>query len=194
MKTCTKCGVSKPLFEFNRNKSLKDGLQSSCKVCKAIYNRSWGQANKERRVESSLKWRKANPEKQRAYNKKWSALNYEKQSPLQKEWRKANPERQKKYRKQWRKTNKNLVYAYNAKRRANKLKAIPPWLSPEHHKEIALCYEEAQALRLYTGQEYHVDHIVPLQGKNVCGLHVPWNLQVILARDNLSKGNKYVDD
>ena len=61
----------------------------------------------------------------------------------------------------------------------------------EQIKELYTC---AQMFKLYTGEEYHVDHIVPLQGKLVCGLHVPWNLQVIPARDNHVKYNKLQEE
>jgi hypothetical protein len=77
-----------------------------------------------------------------------------------------------------------------AKRKACKLNATPNWLTREDILQIEELFICARMFKLYTGQEYHVDHIVPLQGENVCGLHVPWNLQVILASENLCKSNK----
>tara|TARA_R110002126_G_scaffold279945_1_gene427065 strand:+ start:372 stop:830 length:459 start_codon:yes stop_codon:yes gene_type:complete len=59
-----------------------------------------------------------------------------------------------------------------------------------YDKEIQNFYWLARDLKSVTGEEYHVDHIVPINGKNVCGLHVPWNLQVLPADINMSKGNR----
>ena len=77
-----------------------------------------------------------------------------------------------------------------AKRRARKINATLK-LSSEQLQQIQDFYWLAKDLASVTGETYHVDHIVPLQGKNVCGLHVPWNLQVLPADINLSKGNKH---
>jgi hypothetical protein len=90
----------------------------------------------------------------------------------------------------YRKNNPEKFTALNAKRRAAKLNATPAWLTKEHLQEIEELFLCAKMFKLYTGEEYHVDHIVPLQGNNVCGLHVPWNLQVIPAKENLTKSNK----
>lgn len=70
--------------------------------------------------------------------------------------------------------------AANAKRRAAELNAIPSWADLG---EIAKIY-------LLCPEGYHVDHEIPLQGPNVCGLHVEYNLQYLTAEENLKKGNK----
>lgn len=80
-----------------------------------------------------------------------------------------------------------------SKRRAKRLNATL-LLTAEQEQQIKDFYWLAKDLTAVSGETYHVDHIVPLQGKNVCGLHVPWNLQVLPADINLSKGNRYADD
>lgn len=64
-------------------------------------------------------------------------------------------------------------------------------ISKVYREEIKEFYWLAKDLKSVTGEDYHVDHIVPICGENICGLHVPWNLQVLPADINLSKGNKY---
>ena len=71
--------------------------------------------------------------------------------------------------------------------------ATPKWLSPEQKMEIRLKYRLAIELSRATGVRHAVDHEVPLQGEDVCGLHVPWNLRVITQEENLKKSNKLVD-
>ena len=78
-----------------------------------------------------------------------------------------------------------------ADRRASVNKAKPKWLSGPQKAHIKRTYRLAQLMGEITDQQYHVDHIMPLRGEDVCGLHVPWNLQVIPAEINLQKGNSH---
>ena len=80
----------------------------------------------------------------------------------------------------------------NARRRRFR-QATPKWLSTEQKMEIRLKYRLAIELSRQTGVRYAVDHIVPLLGESVCGLHVPWNLTVITQEENLKKYNKLLD-
>ena len=77
------------------------------------------------------------------------------------------------------------------KRRAAKLKRTPIWLSENDKREISLIYKIAARVSKETGIDYHVDHEIPLQGEFVSGLHVPDNLQLLKASENLSKGNNF---
>ena len=81
------------------------------------------------------------------------------------------------------------VYAeYSAKRHVAKLNAVPKWAD---RKAIRLFYKEAARLTRETGIKHEVDHIVPIQGKLVCGLHCEANLQVLTKQQNISKHNKW---
>jgi hypothetical protein len=92
--------------------------------------------------------------------------------------------------KNWKLNNKGHNLAINAKRRAAKNNRTPAWLTAVQLETITKLYEHAVWLSEVTGIKWHVDHILPLQGKDVCGLHIPENLQVIPAKENLSKGRK----
>lgn len=68
-----------------------------------------------------------------------------------------------------------------AKQKEKIIKATPKWVNLN---EISSIYRKCP-------ENYHVDHIVPLKGANICGLHVPWNLQYLPASENIKKSNKY---
>lgn len=77
---------------------------------------------------------------------------------------------------------------HRSKRRAAILKRTPPWANQGAIRKI---YDEALKLEKETGLVYHVDHIVPLQGRLVSGLHVENNLQILTEGENISKSNRY---
>jgi len=181
-KICSKCKEHQFLSNFNKNKAQKDGYNNQCNSCLKIYR----EKTRENRLTYLENWRKENPDaRKNHYNS-----NKEKSSIYAKEYRKLNISKLRANSIRWQKENLDRDAAKTARRRAAKLKALPKWLTKAEHEQIKELYTCAQMFKLYTGEEYHVDHIVPLQGENVCGLHVPWNLQVIPAKENLSKSNK----
>ena len=120
------------------------------------------------RLEWYPKNKKAIQERKREYSRKYCSEHKEAARLRLRKWQRDNPTR---------------VAYHNNKRRAARLNATPPWLTAEHWDEIAEIYANCPA-------GYHVDHIVPLLGESVRGLHVPWNLRIIPAEENLSKGNR----
>lgn len=164
MKHCWKCSTSKPEFDFGNNKSKPDGLATECRECKRKQDREYAARNRE-------------VAKKRA--SEWYYKNYE-----------YARQQQKPYCSNWKKINSDKHCAIENKRRASKLKATPKWLTESDNLQINCKYSLAKMLSRETGIQYHVDHIVPLKSKVVCGLHVPWNLQVIPATENLRKSNR----
>lgn len=91
------------------------------------------------------------------------------------------PECKLEYIKRWQKNNSDKVN-----------KRTPKWLSKLQNDHIKLFYEAAVKMTKEIGIKFDVDHIIPLQGKNTSGLHVPWNLQVITETENCIKHNKEI--
>lgn len=190
MKVCSRCKEKKLLAEFSKDKTQTDGHRNRCKVCinryyidnKEIilsYQKNYYDVNKDLLLIKSQEYYEANRDSRLIQMQEYQIINKDKIAD-----RKRN----------YQKNNKDKINAIEAKRRASKLKATPNWLTEQHFEQIEKFYSEAQSLKLLTGLEYHVDHIVPLQGKNVCGLHVSWNLQVIPAKENISKSNNLEKD
>ena len=105
--------------------------------------------------------------------------------------RKCQPQTRKDKRRAWVEENKDKVNEAANKRYKALKQQTPIWLTPEELEQIKSVYATALFCSRSLGEAYHVDHIVPLQGKNVRGLHVPWNLQVLKAKDNFSKRHKH---
>ena len=113
--------------------------------------------------------------------KEYREINRDKIRKKDKEYRETNKGKIKEYNKNYIKNNPELNRAKAAKRKAAKLQRTPSWSDLEAIKEIYTQCPEG----------YHVDHIIPLQGALVSGLHIPENLQCIPAKENLSKNNKF---
>ena len=143
--------------------------------------------NKEKREAYKQLWLRNNKEKARAASKKWRLNNPEKYIiSVMKTNRKArikNKEKIKTYLRNWQIINSDKSNAISAKRRALKKQAIPEWTDKNLVEDI---YAEAKYFGLV------VDHIIPLNHPNVCGLHWEGNLQLLTAIENLSKGNKLI--
>ena len=116
---------------------------------------------------------------------------YEANKELVKARAMARPvENKKQYRNKWAEENIILIRAFTKARRRKHRLATPTWLTEEQFRSIREIYEQAITLSRATGVPYAVDHIIPLQHEDVCGLHVPWNLQILTRTENALKSNK----
>lgn len=167
-KTCSRCKRLKPLEEFHKLHSSRDGLQYRWKTCHKRANQIYCQTEvgKEKQRLAVEKYRLAHPERERqskiVSGHKYRASGKGKASNMH-----------------WKKLNKGLVNADCAKRRAAKLRAIPSWSDAESIKRVYVNCPKG----------FHVDHIYPLISDWVCGLHCEDNLQYLVAAENLSKKN-----
>jgi hypothetical protein len=103
-------------------------------------------------------------------------------------WYIDNKESHNQYMREHSKKNRPMYNIRDSNRRASELNATPPWANKE---QIARIYKLCKKVSDKTGVQHHVDHVVPLRGSTVCGLHVENNLAIIPAKDNLTKGNRW---
>lgn len=167
MKTCGKCKCTKPLSDFYKKNGGGLGVKSECKLCTSNYEKERWAKNKNNYVYSD----------ERKEYRRINYLNNKEKVLLQsKKWANNNPEKKR---------------FYNANRRCRKNQATPAWANK---KEIEIIYKIANILSIASNIKYEVDHIIPLKGKNVCGLHVDTNLQVITMEKNRMKATYFKDN
>lgn len=130
----------------------------------------------QKKRERDAQYRKENRDKYRATIVAWSA---------------KNPEKVKLYAAKTKANNKGKVNAHTVKRRLAKINRTPKWLTADDHWMIEQAYELAALRTKLFGFTWHVDHVLPLQGKLVSGFHTPYNLQVIPGADNVRKSNTF---
>lgn len=148
------------------------------------YMRARHASNPDLAREASRRWREKNKDRSKERCRQWRAANRERVADYNRDWKKANPD----YQASWRDENLDRARAYLANYRGRKAHATPAWADAE---KIAAIYAEATRLTAATGIPHEVDHEIPLNGRNVCGLHVESNLRVITASANRKKGNRF---
>jgi len=186
---CKTCNEVKPLDSFNKSNRHKLGRMYECKACrnKIALKRKECSKTREKDNEANRKWKQNNPEKVKASNKRYRIKNSENIKEKSKEYRRLNPEKRKETLRKYHENNRDKVAERRIKRRALEKESTPNWSEKDLIKVV---YDKAKWLEKLTGKKYHVDHVIPLNGKNVCGLHVWSNLQILEASINCSKQNK----
>ena len=140
------------------------------------YNREWYLKHREEAIANAKQWQLDNREQANKNN----LASYHRNKDANREKQKA-----------WARANVGLITAKIKRRDLAKINRTPKWLSKDDIWLMQEMYLLSTARTKLTGFRWHVDHIIPLQGKTVSGLHVPTNLQVIPAIENIRKGNRY---
>ena len=202
LRTCTKCHTEKPVTDFYKYRYVKSGLTTRCKECLrgksrkdhfkfkdriAVRAKKYYLKNKEKFLEYKKQHYLENLEKYKRLGKIYRESHVEQVNVLKREWAEKNRDRVNLANRNYKRRNRGKNTADTMKRYTSKLRLTPTW---SDLKEIEKIYIKAQKMADETGIEYHVDHIYPLQGELSHGLHVPWNLQILEASENLKKSNK----
>ncbi|KKL97025.1 hypothetical protein LCGC14_1838570 [marine sediment metagenome] len=184
---CTECSkkYSKDYFQtyYKTNREIyleRSKQRSQTKEQKARcrdYARKFGKIRYETNREWFKDYRRKNKEKQQAYMEVYSKEYYER-----------NKDSIKEASRYWRQNNPDKAASYREIRNQYLKERTPRWANLDKIKEI---YLERDRLIVETGVQHHVDHVIPLNGKCISGLHIHTNLQILTAAANLNKSNKW---
>lgn len=163
-----------------------------CPQCQRDYQRQINATpeKKARRAEYDRQRLKDNPDYLLGKGRRYYEENREAVNAQKRDYWAKNKDKMKAARKKWSTENAHVIRHLNATRKSHIKRATPQWADMN---EIKAVYAEAERLTALTGVQHHVDHIVPLKGEMVCGLHVHWNLRPLPWRENVSKKNKFSD-
>jgi hypothetical protein len=176
------CNDGRVFYSYKKTKPLQNGFYAErwCNPNFLIQSR-----------EQIANWHKKNPNRMRELRADWATKNKDRKAQMDREYSIKNPEARRKARAKWDQNNPGLTTAAKAKNKTERTHRVPAWLTEDDHWMIAQAYELAALRTKMFGFAWHVDHIIPLTGKKVSGLHVPSNLRVIPAIENLRKSNKF---
>jgi hypothetical protein len=173
MRTCKKCLQEKELSAFKKH---THGYRHACKKCQYLIEMQNPVAHQKKNARTAA---------YRASAKGKTTEQAYAQSEAGKQSRKIAVKRYEQN------AGKSQKVARTVFRRLAKLQRTPAWLTDIDHERIGNEYKLAALLTKVTSSSWHVDHIIPLQGKMVSGLHVPSNLRVLPATENIRKSNFY---
>jgi len=184
LKTCAGCGESKGLFAFGAHKMGRNGKRSKCRECRKIEaaERNAKPEVKARTARVKKAYRATHAEEHAAYNRGWSEANPARTAATSKKWRDANRDHVRAKALKYARDNPARRSANQTKRHADQLLRTPAWSNP---RKILGWYMAAGLSGL------QVDHVIPLRGKLVSGLHVHNNLQLLTAMANRVKYNNF---
>jgi hypothetical protein len=147
-----------------------------CKVCVSAYNKTYRASNGSRISASKKQWAVDNADYKAEQDRKYAQLHPDKRARARGKWDAANPGKS------------SAAKKLNATARK---KRAPAWLTDDDKWMLDQAYELAALRTRLFGFSWHVDHVIPLNGRKVSGLHVPTNLRVIPGAENLRKSNRF---
>lgn len=187
-KRCTKCKEEKWPDQYHADKNRRDGLFPWCSLCVKASQQENYRNKKQKYVEANKLNYQKNKEAYKRRAKEWVEKNPEKRKQVAKKWQDANPVKRYHIQRNNRLSNPGYYAAHFKARQQRKRQAMPTWASVENIRAI---YRQCAWVSKVTGVKHHVDHYYPLKSDIVCGLHNEFNLRIVTAFDNLSKGNSF---